>query len=100
MTGNEEGILMLSESPPPALIEPSLADAIARIETTNELLEITRRHWVCSLRQIAKALDRPLELLPARWTGLWPQVSRLHHHPLGVTPKTLANHKANVKAAL
>ena len=45
-------------------------------------------------------LDRPLELVPARWTALRIPVSRLHHHPLGVTPKTLANHKANLKAAL
>ena len=47
-----------------------------------------------------RALDRPLELAPARWTALRIPVSRLHHHPLGITPKTLANHKANVKAAL
>src|SRR5829696_1649120 len=82
-----------------ALIEPSFADAIVRM-AASELPEATRRQWVCSLRQVGRALDRPLTLVPARWTALWPQVSRLHHHPLGITPKTLANHKANVKAAL
>jgi integrase len=85
---------------PPALIESSFADAILRIESASELAEGTRRQWVCSLRQIGKALDRSLELVPARWTALRIPVSRLHHHPLGVTPKTLANHKANLKAAL
>ena len=68
--------------PPPALIEPSFSDAIARIEAS-ELPEATRRHWVCSLRQVGRALDRPLGLVTARWTALWPQVSRLHHHPSG-----------------
>jgi hypothetical protein len=52
------------------------------------------------LRQIAKALDRPPALIPARWTALRLPVSRLHHAPLGITAKTLANHKANLKAAL
>ena len=61
---------------------------------------MTRRHWLCSLRQIGKALDRPLELVPARWTAVRIPVGRLHHHPLGITAKTLANHRANVKAAL
>ena len=85
---------------PPALIESSFADAIVRLESAADVPEGTRRQWICSLRQIGRALDRPLELVPARWTALRIPVSRLHHHPLGITPKTLANHKANVKAAL
>jgi hypothetical protein len=85
---------------PPALIESSFADAIARLESTADVPDATRRQWICSLRQIGRALDRPLGLVPARWTALRIPVSRLHHHPLRVTAKTLANHKANVKAAL
>jgi hypothetical protein len=82
------------------LLETSLADAIPLIEAADALPPSTRTQWVCSLRQIAKALDRPLALVPARWTALRLPVSRLHHAPLGVTAKTLANHKANLKAAL
>ena len=50
----------------PVLIEPSFADAIRMIVASDELPEQTRRHWATSLRQIAKALDKPLELIPAR----------------------------------
>src|SRR5215218_4267368 len=82
------------------LIEPSLADALAAIERAEALSPDIRRHWACSLRRIAEALDRPLELAPARWTALRIPVSRLHHASLKLTAKTLANHKANLKAAL
>jgi hypothetical protein len=82
------------------LVELSLAAAIALIDKAEDLPSRTRAQWLCSLRQIAKALDRPLELIPARWTGLRLPVSRLHHLVLGMTAKTLANHKANLRAAL
>jgi hypothetical protein len=52
------------------------------------------------MRQVAKALDRPLELVPARWTAVRIPVGRLHHGSLDMTGKTLANHEANVRAAL
>ena len=54
----------------PLLIETSFADAIAIIAASDELLEQTRRHWATSLRQIAKALDKPLEVIPARLSAL------------------------------
>jgi hypothetical protein len=41
------------------LLEPSFVDLIAAIEQPPELSEQRRRHWVCSLRQLAKWLDRP-----------------------------------------
>jgi hypothetical protein len=82
------------------LFEPSLADLVAAIVQTTELSEPRRRHWVCSLRQIAKWLDRPVEVIPARWHALRFSVGQLHHARVGVTAKTLANHKANVRAAL
>src|SRR6516162_5363719 len=53
---------------------------------------------VCSLRQIAKCLDRPAEVIPARWHSVRISVAQLHHARIGVTAKTLANHKANVRA--
>src|SRR3954454_23613803 len=96
--------LSLVPTPEPStaspLIEPSLADAIAAIESAEALSPDTRRHWACSLRRMAEALDRPLALVPARWTALRIPVSRLHHAFLKLTAKTLANHKANLKAAL
>jgi integrase len=82
------------------LLEPSIADAIADIEQAPDLSKQTRRHLVCSLRQIAKWLDRPAACIAARWTSIRMSVGHLHHARLGVTAKTLANHRSNVRAAL
>src|SRR5215212_9242341 len=95
-----EPIPMHHQSPPLPLLEFSFADAVTRIQAAESLSGATRSQWVCSLRQIARGLDRPLKLIPARWTGLRLPVSRLHHLSLGITAKTLANHKANLRAAL
>jgi integrase len=85
---------------PTALLEPSFLDLIAAIEQAPDLSEQRRRHWVCSLRQIAKWLDRPATVIPARWNSVRISVSQLHHARVGVTAKTLSNHKSNVRAAL
>jgi integrase len=87
-------------NPTPSLLEPSFADLIAAVEAAAELSEQHRRHWVCSLRQVAKWLDRPAALIPARWLAVQFTVGQLHHARVGVTAKTLANHKSNVRAAL
>jgi Phage integrase family len=84
----------------PALIETSFGDAIAIIAAANELPKQTQRHWTTSLRQIAKALDKPLEVIPARLGAVRADLTRLHHAPTGLTLKTLRNHKSNVKSAL
>jgi integrase len=84
----------------PALLEPSFVEAIVAIEQSADLSKNTKRHWVCSLRQIAKWLDRPFEMVPARWTSIRMPVGQLHHARAGVTAKTVANHRANVAAAL
>jgi integrase len=81
-------------------LERSFADAIAAIEAAAELPEDKRRHWVCSLRQIAKWLDRPVETIAARLTSIALAMNQLHHARLGVTAKTLANHRSNVRVAL
>jgi integrase len=83
-----------------ALLEPSFVDLIAAIEQAAELSVERRRHWVCSLRQIAKWLDRPAVVIPARWSSVRVSVAQLHHARIGVTAKTVANHKANFRAAL
>jgi integrase len=82
------------------LLEPSLIDLIAAIEQAAELSEQRQRHWVCSIRQITKWLDRPPEVIPARSNALMFSLGQLHHARVGVTAKTLANHRANVRAAL
>jgi len=82
------------------LLEPSFVDLIAAVEHATELSEQCRRHWVCSLRRIAKSLDRPAEVIPARWQAVRVSIGQLHHARVGVTAKTLSNHKSNIKAAL
>jgi integrase len=84
----------------PTLIEPSFANAIEAIETSGELPPSRKTHWCCSLRKIGEWLDRPPATIPARWTNVRISASQLHHTPLAVTAKTLANHKANAAAAL
>jgi hypothetical protein len=91
---------MSHPTPLTTLIETSFLDAIRAIEDASDLPDHVRQHWPCSLRQIAKGLDRPPELIPARWTSIRMQVDKLHHARMGLTFKTLANHKANVRAAL
>jgi integrase len=92
------------ESPIPmdqtGLLEENFAEAIEAISAATDLPATKRAHWICSLRQIAKALDVPLENLAARWMGVRLRVSQLHHARAGIEWKTLANHKSNVKAAL
>jgi hypothetical protein len=78
------------------LIETSFADAIAVIAA----LEQTRRHWPTSMRQIAKALDKPIKVIPARYSAVRADLAQLHEAPAGLTAKTLQNHKSNTKSAL
>lgn len=82
------------------LIEPSFADAVGIIAAARELPEQTRRHWTTSVRQIAKALDKALEVIPARYSAVRADLAQLHHAPAGLTAKTLQNHKSNAKSAL
>ena len=82
------------------LLEPSFFDLIAAVEQAVELSQQRRRHWVCSLRQIAKWLDRPVTVIPARWPAIHKSAALLHPARIQVTAKTLANHKSNVRAAL
>jgi hypothetical protein len=82
------------------LLERSFADAAKAIEGAVDLPAQARTQWLCSLRQIAKALDKPMEVIPARWTAARFSIDRLHHAVVGLNPKTLANHKANARAAL
>jgi hypothetical protein len=84
----------------PILIETSFANAITIIAAAGELSEQTRRHWSTSLRQIAKALDKPLDVIPARYSAVRADLGQLHHAPAGLTAKTLQNHKSNAKSAL
>jgi integrase len=83
----------------PSLLEPSFADALGAI-AASDLAPAFKRHWACSIRMIAKALDRPPETIPARWTAVRPPIRWLHHAMSGNREKTLQNHKANARRAL
>jgi hypothetical protein len=95
-----ERLQVSDPTPPTTLLEASFADAIRAIEDASDLPDPLRQHWPCSLRRIADGLDRPLELIPARWSAIRQPVAKLHHARMDLTFKTLANHKANVRAAL
>ena len=92
---------MRHDAPPPPLLELSFAEAIASIEAAESLpsdrakpmglLASPDRQGVLTGRSPWCRRAGPLCDLP---------VSRLHHLALGITPKTLANHKANLRAAL
>jgi integrase len=86
--------------PEKTLLEPSFADALRAIEQSTELPASKRTHWACSLRQLAKWLNRPLVNLAARWGAVALKANQLHHANVGIEWKTLANHRANAKAAL
>jgi integrase len=86
--------------PRSVILEPTFTETISAIGSAIDLSIEKKRHWACSLRQIARWLDRPLETVPARLTSVSLSMSQLHHAALGVTAKTVANHKANVAAAL
>jgi len=82
------------------LIEPSFQDAIEMIAASEELSNQAKRHWTTSLRQFAKAMDRPLEVIPARYSAVRNDLAKWHHVPAGLTPKTVMNHRSNTKGAL
>ncbi len=82
------------------LLEPSFADAAKAIEMAGDLPVATRAYWLCALRQVAKAIGKPPETIPARWTSARIAIDRLHHAEVEANPKTLANHKSNARAAL
>jgi hypothetical protein len=92
--------MLIPTTESPSLIETSFADGIGIIAAAAELPEQRRRHWTTSLRQIAKTLDKPLEIIPARYSAVRADFAQLHEAPAGLTAKTLRNHKSNAKAAL
>ena len=67
----------------PVLLETSFVHAIAIIAASDELPKQTRRHWTTSLRQIAKALDKPLEVIPARLGAVRADLAGCTMCPLG-----------------
>ena len=94
---------LLSTRPPCAeamLLEPSLADTHAAVQSDPSLPKSTREALCCSLRRVAKFLKRDLSHLPARLGALRYGIAGLHHAQLGISRKTLQNHIANLKAAV
>ena len=64
-----------------ALLEPTFVDLIDAIERAPDLSEQRRRHRLCSSRQIAKLLDRPAEVIPARWQSVRVSVGAIASRP-------------------
>ena len=89
------GVLMTQIS---RLIEPSFADAIALILTSPELPEDKRQHWTTSLRQIAKAMDRPLGVIPARYSAVRRDLDQLHQARVGLLPRRCGTTRAMRRA--
>src|SRR5688500_7243610 len=83
-----------------ALIEPSFADMVERIDADDTLPRDKKVHWRCSIGIIAKGLGKELTAIPARWTAIRLAVGELHHERIEIAAKTLASHRANLKAAL
>jgi integrase len=96
MPGKDEAI-PISQT---RLLEPSFAEVAQAVRNAIDLPVRTKSHWLCSLRQIAKLIDKPMQSVPARWTAVRPSIGRLHPARVGCNPKTLANHKSNVRAVL
>ena len=89
-----------SANAPIGLLEPTLADVHTAIEQDTSLPKPRRDSLCCSIRRVAKFLERDLAHLPARLGALRYGIARLHHAQLGVSRKTLRNHLANLKAAV
>jgi hypothetical protein len=75
------------------LIEPSFQDAIAMIAASGKLSEQLKRHWTTSLRQFAKATDRPLEVIPARYSAVRNDLANWHHAPSELTPNSICRRR-------
>jgi hypothetical protein len=82
------------------LLETSMADVLKAIEAATDLSPSQKTHWSCSVRQICIGIGRPPESIAGRWSAVNAAIQRLHHARVGCNPKTLSNHKANVKACL
>ena len=93
---------------PPTLASPdeglsgelSLADVIRLIEADPDLPVERKRNWQSSLRRVATGIGRPPASIPARMTALRHPMRRLNAARMGIEPKSLSNHKANVRAAV
>jgi integrase len=82
------------------LLETSMADVLKAIDAAQDLSATKKTHWSCSVRQVCIGIGRPPESVAGRWSAVNAAIQRLHHAHLSCNPKTLSNHKANVKACL
>lgn len=80
--------------------EVSLADVIRMVEADLNLPRERKANWLSSLRRVAAGIDRRPESIPARLTSLRHPMARLNAARMGIEPKSLSNHKSNVRAAV
>jgi hypothetical protein len=69
------------------LLEHSIADVLKAIEAATDLAASKRTHCSSSLRQICAYLNRPAEIVPARWSGIKKTVYELHAARVAQTPR-------------
>jgi integrase len=81
-------------------VEPTLDYIIRQLSADPHLQAGKRRQWITSINSLSKAIGRPPASLPARLTALRHPISRIQTAMHGWAPKTLANHKSNLAAAL
>jgi hypothetical protein len=67
--------------------DPSFADAMAAINRAEDLSSTQKRHWLTSLRRMARYLDRPASMIPTRIASIREAVNKLH--PLRAHPRSL-----------
>lgn len=80
--------------------ELTLRDLLNLLAADTTVPAKRRVHLSCSVRRIAKALDRRPEELPASWTRIRSQVEEIHPALVEWTERTASNHKSNMRAAL
>jgi hypothetical protein len=80
--------------------EPTFRDLIDALTQDTTLPRQRRRQLACSVRRIARALDRRPDELLASWSRVRSRVEQIHPAELGWTPQTAANHRSGLRKAL
>ncbi|MCV6826083.1 MULTISPECIES: tyrosine-type recombinase/integrase [Halocynthiibacter] len=79
---------------------PMLSDCLERLQQDAELSPTRARDLASGLRGIGKALNRPLNEIPADPMWLQPRLGRIEPAALSLSPKSWSNTVSNARAAL
>ena len=78
----------------------TLADVLAALEADTALGSNRQRDLRSALQRIARMTGKPLERLPAELSLLRPLVNKIHPAAHNISPKTFANLRSNLLAAV